>query len=185
MVTFVEEPEMTTNPLRINPRLAPLAVPISSVKFDPRNARKHPERNVKAIEASLRDSGQQKPVVVNERGEVIAGNGTLMAAQRLGATHVAVIVYDGTPEAARRFALADNRTAELAEWDDAALASLISEMSSAPGFDPELIGFDDTAIREILGADAMPVALPDEVDESAADRVAHATCPSCGHRFPL
>lgn len=96
---------------------------------DPRNARKHGERNLQAIVASLERFGQVKPIVVRD-GVVIAGNGTLAAARRLGWEQIAVVAVPGTmtDEEARAFALADNRTAELAEWDRAELAVILSEL---------------------------------------------------------
>lgn len=102
---------------RINPALQGLAIPISTLVPDPNNARKHSERNIQAISDSLMKFGQQKPVVA--RGNVvIAGNGTLEAAKRLGWTELAVIPFDIDKKlAASAYALADNRTAELAEWD--------------------------------------------------------------------
>jgi ParB-like chromosome segregation protein Spo0J len=63
-------------------------VPIDSVRLDDQNARKHPDRNVKAITDSLVRFGQQKPIVAMEDGTVIAGNGTYAAAKALGWTEI-------------------------------------------------------------------------------------------------
>ena len=111
---------------RIAAPLAGLARPLSSMLSDPRNARRHPEENLLAIERSLTVHGQVKPVVVRE-GVVVAGNGTLEAARRLGWNELAAVEFDGTEAQARAFAVADNRTAELATWDDAALAEVLRE----------------------------------------------------------
>ena len=46
-------------------------VPISSLVLDPANARKHDEKNLAAIKGSLARFGQQKPVVVDQKGVVI------------------------------------------------------------------------------------------------------------------
>lgn len=96
-------------------------VPISSLMLDPANARRHPTKNLEALKASLARFGQQKPVVVDARGRVIAGNGTLTAARALGWSEIRVVrtALEGAEAAA--FGVADNRTAELAEWDDDAL----------------------------------------------------------------
>ena len=61
-------------------------VPVDSLHNDPANVRKHGEQNLAAIKASLARFGQQKPIVVNADGGVIAGNGTLMA--EIGRAHV-------------------------------------------------------------------------------------------------
>ena len=87
---------------------------ISELKNDPANARKHSPRNLKAIRDSLDVFGQQKPIVVDARGVVIAGNGTLEAARDLGWDEIDVAVTDLDPAHAQAFGIADNRTAELA-----------------------------------------------------------------------
>ena len=58
-------------------------VPIDSVQFDPANVRRHGEKNLATIKASLARFGQQKPLVVDADGVVRAGNGTLVAAKAL------------------------------------------------------------------------------------------------------
>jgi DNA modification methylase len=110
-------------------QLRPLAVPCSDLLLDPANARRHPEANLEAIKGSLRVYGQRKPVVVNRRtGTIEAGNGTLQAALALDWSHLAVVYVDDDPTTAAGFSIADNRTAELAEWDRAALDKLLGEI---------------------------------------------------------
>jgi DNA modification methylase len=112
-------------------QLRPLAVPCADLLLDPANARRHPEPNLEAIKGSLRIYGQRKPVVVNRRTGIIeAGNGTLQAALALGWSHLAVVYVDDDPMTAAGFSIADNRTAELAEWDRAALDKLLSEIKT-------------------------------------------------------
>ena len=64
------------------------AISIESLSLDPSNVRKHSRRNLDAIKASLRKFGQQKPIVVDAKCIVLAGNGTLTAAKELGWTEV-------------------------------------------------------------------------------------------------
>lgn len=98
-----------------------LLVPIADLRKDDRNARLHDERSYDAIRKSYDSFGQRKPIVAGG-GVVVAGNGSLEAARRLGWTHLAVVGTDGlSPEQVRAFALADNRTAELSDWDFGAL----------------------------------------------------------------
>jgi len=109
--------------------LRPLAVPIDQIKLDPRNARTHDEDNLAAVEYSLGRYGQRKPIIVNRRNsEIEAGNATLLGAQRRGWTHIAVVWVDDDPGTQTGYALADNRTAELADWDDLLLAELVAEL---------------------------------------------------------
>lgn len=110
---------------RIAPGLADLAVPIESLVPDPDNARVHGERNMFALKDSLALYGQLKPVVVREEtGVVMAGNGTLRAATELGWTVLAASVVSMTDDDAVGYSLADNRTAELAEWNYEVVARL-------------------------------------------------------------
>lgn len=116
---------------------------ISDLDLDPNNARKHSQKNLDAIKASLTKFGQRKPIVINHKGVVLAGNGTVEAAKDLGWDHidVAVVPADWDEATARAYALADNRTAELAEWDENVLAKQLLELLDED-FDIEAIGFE-------------------------------------------
>lgn len=119
---------------QIHPQLAGLAMPVEALTPDPKNARKHDQRNVDAIADSLREHGQRKPIVAQKVGErlvVRAGNGTLEAARKLGWERLAVLVVDEGDREATRYALRDNRTAELAEWDDEALRQALRECAES------------------------------------------------------
>jgi ParB-like chromosome segregation protein Spo0J len=117
-------------------------VPIDSVSIDAANVRRHPDRNLAAIKASLAKFGQQTPIIVDARGVVIVGNGRLTAAKQLGWTSIDVLRTSLNGAEAIAYAIADNRTAELAQWDDdalqqqfEALAAQDEELAAATGFD--------------------------------------------------
>jgi ParB-like chromosome segregation protein Spo0J len=114
---------------------------ISDLKFDNENARKHSKKNLEAISKSLKLFGQRKPIVVHQ-GIVIAGNGTLESAKMLGWTQIEIVRTPDEWDAdkAKAFALADNRSAELAEWDDERLLEQLLELAEA-GYTLEDIGF--------------------------------------------
>jgi DNA modification methylase len=136
---------------RITPQLQKLAVPIADLVLDPANARRHDERNLGAIKSSLRRYGQRKPIVVRKEGmTVTAGNGTVEAATALGWDEIAAVVVDDDPTTATGFAIADNRTAELAEWDDAALAKLLGATKEA-GVPLGDVGFTEEELAGLLG----------------------------------
>lgn len=118
---------------------------ITELALDPNNARKHSEKNLEAIATSLTKFGQRKPIVVHN-GVVIAGNGTLSAAKSLGWTEITVseVPSEWDAETAKAYALADNRTAELAEWDESILAEQLFEMVDS-GWDITDLGFESTA----------------------------------------
>jgi len=126
-------------------------IQITELSLDPKNARKHSARNLEAIAASLNKFGQRKPIVVH-RGVVLAGNGTLEAAKSLGWTEidVAEVPEDWDNDTAKAYALADNRTAELAEWDESELAKQLLELQDAD-WDIEQLGFEVPALADIDG----------------------------------
>jgi ParB-like chromosome segregation protein Spo0J len=117
-------------------------IQITELSLDPKNARKHSARNLEAIAASLNKFGQRKPIVVH-RGVVLAGNGTLEAAKSLGWTEIEVseVPEDWDNDTAKAYALADNRTAELAEWDESELVKQLLELQDKD-WNIEELGFE-------------------------------------------
>jgi ParB-like chromosome segregation protein Spo0J len=152
-------------------------VNINSLTPDPANARKHDGKNLQAIAHSLEKFGQRKPICVTPDSIVVAGNGTLEAAKSLGWTE---IVIARTPvgwswEQIRAFALADNRTAELAEWDANVLKEQMLELD-ANGWELEELGF------EIKTVD-LPDDLFDDSEAARLDQRSTNTCPNCNCEF--
>ena len=119
---------------------------IQSIHEDSSNARSHDSRNIEAIAASLDRLGQHRLAVVTREDAVIrVGNGMVAAAKSLGWTHIAVLWSDESPKEAAARAIADNRTAELAECDKSALLDGIEFIGDdafigSIGFTPEDIG---------------------------------------------
>lgn len=106
-----------------------LAIPLGDLTPDPANARKHDEKNIAAIMGSLRQFGQRIPIVVQEEGLIVrAGNGRLESAKRLGWTHLACVVVPEDNVSAVAFAVSDNRSSELATWDNDVLGRLLQEV---------------------------------------------------------
>lgn len=146
-------------------------VPIHGLVLDARNARLHTERNLRAIADSLSRFGQLKPIVVSENGGIIAGNGTVEAIrEHLDWTHVAATTFKGTHEEAVAFAIADNRTAELAEWDLPELADHMQELLAA-GWDLDDIGWQEHEYAPLLDAEWEPRAPVKTGDEETGPNV--------------
>jgi ParB-like chromosome segregation protein Spo0J len=122
---------------------------VAELSLDPSNVRKHDRKNLDAIKASLRKFGQQKPIVVDAKGIVLAGNGTLTAAKELGWTEIEITRTTLQGVEATAFAIADNRSAELAEWDDS-LADVLKSLSEAD-VDLTQLGFSDSDLDELSG----------------------------------
>ena len=135
-------------------------VAIESLALDPNNARKHSKRNLDAIKASLSKFGQRKPIVVHNN-VVIAGNGTLEAAKSLGWTEITIsrCPADWDADTAKAYALADNRSSELAEWDDAILATQLLDLDEM-GWDIEDIGFSQKDLPDLTPVDEDEIPEP-------------------------
>lgn len=124
-------------------------VKIESLTLDPTNVRRHSPRNLDAIKASLLRFGQQKPVVVNADGAVVAGNGTLEAARAMGWREIDIVRTPLKGAEATAYAIADNRTAELAEWNDEALAATLAALQNDESIDHLVAGFTDEEIEAL------------------------------------
>jgi ParB-like chromosome segregation protein Spo0J len=143
---------------------------IAELSNDPANARKHDDRNIESIVGSLRRFGQQKPIVIDMNNIVRAGNGTLEAARRLGWDSIECVKTSLKGSDAIAYAIADNRTAELAEWDSEVLAAQLNglltddeELANAVGFTAEEIeamlsqfDIDEIAPPELADGDREP-----------------------------
>lgn len=157
------------------------SVKIDALSFDPANARKHSKKNLDAIKGSLAKFGQQKPIIVDKNGVVVAGNGTMEAAKSLGWNEINVVRTELTGPDAIAFALADNRTAELAEWDMSILGSTLQSLREID-FDLTNIGFDTSYLDNLFDPAQPTVEGSKELDESEFSDFDH-TCPKCGFEF--
>jgi ParB-like chromosome segregation protein Spo0J len=126
-------------------------IEIDKLHSDPANARKHDERNIDAIAGSLIRFGQQKPVVIDRANIVRAGNGTLVAAKSLGWTHLDCVRTPLDGSEAIAYAIADNRTAELAAWDDDTLAANLQGLLDDDAGLLVSTGFSEQEIDALLG----------------------------------
>jgi ParB-like chromosome segregation protein Spo0J len=163
-------------------------LPVGELHLDPANARRHPERNLDAIKASLARFGQQSPIVVDSNHVVRKGNGTLQAAIELGWETIEAVVTPLEGTEATAYAISDNRTAELAEWDDTALAEILRALQSED-FDLAAVGYRDDEVDALVEGLAREAVLPadadgKEYDESVAEEVEYHECPACRHRWP-
>jgi DNA modification methylase len=142
------------------------AIAIKDLVSDPSNARKHKEKNIEAIKGSLLKFGQQKPIVVNDKNIVIAGNGTLEAAKALGWDKLNVVRSGLDKLHQTAFAIADNRSSELAEWDIDVLGKSLDALED--DFDLEGLGFDEEDIAKLTPQVSAPGLIDDdELPETA------------------
>jgi len=145
-------------------------IALTDLSLDPSNVRKHSRRNLDAIKASLRKFGQQKPIVVDAKGIVLAGNGTLTAAQELGWTEIQIVRTELAGVEATAFAIADNRTAELAEWEEDALAKVLESLKVEDADLLAATGYDAAEVDKMIGAEV----IEDEVPEPPVEPITKA-----------
>jgi len=125
-----------------------ITVQINSVKPHEKNVR---QGDIGAISESLKAHGQYKPIVVDRRtNQILAGNHTWKAAKSLGWERIEVAyVLTKNDDEALRILLADNRTTDLASYDDAGLAELLKQLSSTDiGLEGTM--FDGDALDQLL-----------------------------------
>lgn len=157
---------------RIAPDLKGFEVAIETLQPDPENARRRTEENLAAIRASFEAFGQQRAILVyrfkrNAPPTVISGNGGFLAAKSLGWTTIAATHFNGSVEEARAYAIADNRTAELSEWDAAVLAAQVAQ---ARAFEVLDVLMDKLNIDDLL-----PEAEQDLSEDGPVEIPAHPT----------
>ena len=159
------------------------AVSISELKPDKKNARRHNPRNIGMIADSIQEVGASRSIVIDEDNNILAGNGTVEAAAQAGITKMQIVDADGetiiavrrkglTKKQKTRLAIADNRTAELAEWEPDVLSDLAE--------DGLLAGFWSDAELSAILPDFAPGT---EEEQGRLDEKSKVTCPECGHEF--
>lgn len=153
-------------------------IPIDDLVPDENNARTHSKKNIDAIAKSLQTFGQRKPVVITQDNVVVAGNGTLEAARQIGWKGLSVVKVpeDWDENTIKAYALADNRTAELASWDSEVLLSQLRELKleewnvgelGFKDFDLKTRDEIDTSIKEIAERYEVVIECENENDQTA------------------
>ncbi len=133
----------------------------------------NPRRNDAAVEtvaASIHEYGFRQPIVVDGEGVIVVGHTRWKAAQHLGLETVPVhVASELTTEQARAYRIADNRSAEIAEWDMELLPLELTELK-ALNIDLESLGFGADELSELLapkGTEGLtdPDAVPEPPDD--------------------
>lgn len=148
----------------------------------------NPRNNEKAVEAvaeSIKEFGFKVPIVIDSNYTIVAGHTRKKASELLGLEKVPCIIADDlTPEKIKAYRLADNKTAELAEWDFEKLEKEMTELTafdvdmSLFGFDESLFNFDNVSSEEEPQTKEYK---NEELEESefAEENYKHE-CPRCG-----
>lgn len=165
---------MSTTPANADRRqdhpLAVEYVPLDAIRPHPHNAR---QGDLGAIGESIRVNGVYRPVIVQRStGHILAGNHTAKAMAQAGRAEAPVVYLDVDDAEALRILLADNRTADLGDYDGAALVDLLRTLPDLEG-----TGYDGDDLDDLL--DDLEPLTPDDTEdpEPAAPRL----CQACGY----
>ncbi|NMC35316.1 MAG: hypothetical protein GYA36_23090 [Veillonellaceae bacterium] len=163
-------------------------VPIDSLTPHPRNYRSHGSLQLQHLQVSLREYGWARNVVISRDSVILAGHGIVEAARKEGHTTVPVLRLDlkGDDPKAEKFLVLENTVSRLAEDDDAQLAALLADVQRTEGLDGT--GYADGDLDALIGQLTFdPASVPTrEYDENIdLSGIKKATCPECGHEFPL
>lgn len=162
-------------------RLAVSYLPVAELVPAERNARTHSPEQIQQIARSIGAFGWTSPILIDEGCAIIAGHGRLEAARAAGLAEVPTITLAGLSAAQKRaLAIADNKLALNAGWDDELLRLELGELG-LEGFDLGLIGFSDLELRDMLDEPEFGPGSAD--DQGRLDQKAPVTCPECGHAF--
>jgi len=159
---------------------------IKDLKSDHKNARKRTDRSAELIKESLQRYGAARSIVIDEDNRILAGNGTIEGAKEAGIDRIRVIETDGdeviavrrtglTEEQKVGLALADNRTADLSEWDQEMLNRLGEQHDIS-------LFFSQGDLEGILEADVESLP-PEDFAEVDDDIATEHRCPSCGYEW--
>jgi DNA modification methylase len=162
-------------------------VPLDTLKPDPGNPKQHSARQVGQIARSIETFGFNDPILIDRDGRIIGGHGRALALRLLGRTAVPVIRIEHlSPAQASAYAIAENRLAELAVWDDRLLGERFLELSAVDlDFSLEVTGFTmgeiDLRIEQAAPGSIPPGAdpaddLPNLADEPAVSQPGDLWC---------
>jgi len=134
---------------------------ISELKEYENNPRKN-DKAVDAVANSIKSFGFKVPVIIEPDGTIVAGHTRVKASKKLGLDEVpCIIASDLSPDQLKAFRIADNKTAELADWD---MDLLVEELKGIE-MDMEQFGFDD--LEKLLDRDVLEDEFEEELPEVA------------------
>ena len=157
-------------------------LPIGLLKMNARNPRKHPEKQIVMLARNIDTYGFLFPCLVDEHGRLLAGTARVLAAERLGMTAIPVVRVSHLSEADKRaVVIADNKLAEMSDWDPEILRNELQFFSNLDiNFDFSVLGFETAEVDLLLeskigdddpiGATAGPQAVTGPGDMWLADR---------------
>lgn len=143
------------------------------------NARTHSEEQINQICASINEYGFTNPVLIDEKGMIIAGHGRVEASKKLNMKEVPCIILENLKEAQKKaYIIADNKMALNAGWDEELLKLELENLKELD-FDLTLTGFDEIELDGILNSYYEEEPKENQEDFDIEKKLCR--CPSCGH----
>lgn len=191
-----------------------VAKKLSELREATKNIRKHTDKQITEYVRSIEMFGQIKPLVIDEDGEIIAGNGLYRALMKMGKETCDCYVVEGlTPAQKKKLMLADNRVYELGITDVSAFEEIVLELNGdvdIPGWDEDLLSMMNASMPDIdemvtsygsytqeeveriserkapddAAGNGKPVT-QETADASSSTERQFVTCPHCGQRIPI
>lgn len=144
---------------------------ITDIKPYTRNPRK--KKNLNKVVESIKQFGWQQPIVVDRAGVIIAGHSRYEAAKILQCKEIPVLIADLSPEKAKAYRIADNKTNEYSEWDFSLLNKEFTDLLDV-NMDLEITGFDSKELEDFLTFDK---------EEEGVKVKTEKACPNCGTKL--
>lgn len=150
---------------------------------------------VEAVKQSIREFGFNSPLIIDKDHVIIAGHVRYRALMEMGVIDVPCVIADLTPEQAKAYRIADNKTSEMATWIPEAL---LAELRELPSIDAMSIYFPTIDVAAMLEDHIGPVipVTQDEIDKASTEAdmrfeskaqtvIVEVTCPHCDKDFSI
>ncbi len=162
-------------------RMKVVNVPLDEITPYENNPRVN-EGAVEQLAKIIEQFGFRNPAVLNKDKVIIEGHTRLLAVKKLGwETMPCIIATDLTPEQEQALRIADNKIAEIAEWDEDKLKVELAALQEA-GFDLSLLAFQDDELDELLGGE---IGTHGETEPDAAPEVPEVAVSKSGEVYVL
>lgn len=145
------------------------------------NTRTHDEKQIKQIASSIKEFGFNNPILIDEKGEIIAGHGRLLASELLKLEEVPCIELKHLTKAQKKaYVIADNKIGLNAGWNEELLKIELESLKELD-FDLDILGFDDFKVEQIFGEETR-IEMEDFFEEAEQKEKVEKTfiCEHCG-----
>lgn len=171
-------------------------LPLDDIKPYWRNPRKN-EAAVEAVKQSIQDYGFNQPIILDPKKIIIAGHTRYKALLELGWKEAPCVMVDLPPAKAKEYRIADNKTAELSDWDMDALIPELREIEGVanmqvffPDFDLQGLLEETATVATVTTADIEKQSekMESKFEEASATvqgQYVEILCPHCGEAFFL